>query len=400
MKKGYQSSDHNNSKRALVSNRFLNSLQKTVSDKTLTRDISYVWALPIDMSNLQTNAEMNTFVEYLSYFNELDKYVYNNIPVSDLFFYYNLIVNKNRYGQTSLTKMFDSYVTDKPSSVMSSYFKFIGDLDYEKLLSDSDFEQEDLIRACAIPIGSSYNKKYPYVKKFDPSTGTYKVFKYLGGLSSKESSEFEDEYDDVSMLDIDTEDNDDWNDEEETTTYELKAPSGYVEYLPPASNVKDYYNYFINQTPSYNRENQDRSGRGIARAVSVSNFSEVKGNSSLQQVFNELSNSGRQYSPLRDRFMRLLLDVNAYSNLSEMNVVRSRGPVTLNGVRVPSVNIHPDGDLIVLDTNDPYRMFTTVLEYHLNKTVTKPESIKMFGDELTRILDSLKGNKKLDKGEE
>nr|DAT77691.1 MAG TPA: hypothetical protein [Caudoviricetes sp.] len=36
--------------------------------------------------------------------------VINNVPLSDLFVLYNLLVNKNQYGSDRLTTLFDSFL--------------------------------------------------------------------------------------------------------------------------------------------------------------------------------------------------------------------------------------------------------------------------------------------------
>ena len=130
---------------------------------------------------------MNNYVEYLTHFDELDKYTFNGTPVSELFFYYNMIVNKNRYGQTSLTRLFEHFVGEKQNSVVQDYFKYIGDMDYNKLLNNSDYSLEDVVMACAIIVsGGNYGRKYPYIKVFNSALQTYDLFKYLGEFNSSE----------------------------------------------------------------------------------------------------------------------------------------------------------------------------------------------------------------------
>lgn len=169
-------------KLSLARNKFISSLQLSISDRTLTRDISYAYALPINMSSINSVNEMNNYVEYLTHFDELDKYTFNGTPVSELFFYYNMIVNKNRYGQTSMTRLFEHYVGEKQNSVVQDYFKYIGDMDYNKLLSGSDYSTKDLIMACAMVVsGGALSKKYPFIKVFNPALQTYDIFRYNGG---------------------------------------------------------------------------------------------------------------------------------------------------------------------------------------------------------------------------
>lgn len=174
-------------KLSLARNKFISALQLSISDRTLTRDISYAWALPMNMSSINSITEVNNYVEYLTHFDELDKYTFNGTPVSELFFYYNMIVNKNRYGQTSLTKLFEHFVGEKQNSVVQDYFKYVGDMDYNKLLNNSDYSLKDVIMACAVIIsGGNYSKKYPYIKVFNSTLQTYDLFKYAGEFNPTE----------------------------------------------------------------------------------------------------------------------------------------------------------------------------------------------------------------------
>lgn len=174
-------------KLSLARNKFISALQLSISDRTLTRDVSYAWTLPMNMSSINSITEMNNYVEYLTHFDELDKYTFNGTPVSELFFYYNMIVNKNRYGQTSLTRLFEHFVGEKQNSVVQDYFKYIGDMDFNKLLNNSDYSLEDVIMACAITVsGGNYGKKFPYIKVFNPLLQTYELFTYMGEFNSSE----------------------------------------------------------------------------------------------------------------------------------------------------------------------------------------------------------------------
>lgn len=193
---------------SLARNKFISALQLSISDRTLTGDVRYTWALPMNMSSINSITEVNNYVEYLTHFDNLDKYTFNGIPVSELFFYYNLIVNKNRYGQTSLTKLFEHFVGEKQNSVVQDYFKYIGDMDYNKLLDNKDYSMEDLTMACALVVsGGNYNKKFPYIKVFNPSLQTYDLFQLIegGGFSgiselTGNESDAVDDYDDYGGI--------------------------------------------------------------------------------------------------------------------------------------------------------------------------------------------------------
>ena len=212
-------------------------MQLSISDRTLTGDVRYTWALPMNMSSINSITEMNNYVEYLTHFDELDKYTFNGIPVSELFFYYNLIVNKNRYGQTSLTKLFEHFVGEKQNSVVQDYFKYIGDMDYNKLLNNNDYHFEDLTMACALVVsGGNYNKKFPYIKVFNPSLQTYDLFQIIEGGGFGNSVELtENESDGADNFDND---------------------SGNITNYRPVifPNQKDMMNYFTWLPINYNQQ--------------------------------------------------------------------------------------------------------------------------------------------------
>lgn len=222
-------------KLSLARNKFVSALQLSISDRTLTRDVSYTWALPMNMSSINSVTEMNNYVEYLTHFDELDKYTFNGTPVSELFFYYNLIVNKNRYGQTSLTRLFEHFVGEKQDSIVQDYFKYIGDMDYNKLLNDSDFSLEDVVMACAITVsGGNYGKKFPYIKVFNSALQTYDLFRYIGDSFNSADT----------TIDENIEDNE-----------EASGPANYSQVIFP--NQKDMMNYFTWLPMNYST-NQDR----------------------------------------------------------------------------------------------------------------------------------------------
>lgn len=224
-------------KLSLARNKFISALQLSISDRTLTGDVRYTWALPMNMSSINSITEMNNYVEYLTHFDELDKYTFNGIPVSELFFYYNLIVNKNRYGQTSLTKLFEHFVGEKQNSVVQDYFKYIGDMDYNKLLNNNDYHFEDLTMACALVVsGGNYNKKFPYIKVFNPSLQTYDLFQIIEGGGFGNSVELtENESDGADNFDND---------------------SGNITNYRPVifPNQKDMMNYFTWLPINYNQQ--------------------------------------------------------------------------------------------------------------------------------------------------
>ena len=80
------------------------------------------------------------FQTYLKGLKELKNVTINNVPLSDLFVLYNLLVNKNQYGSDRLTTLFDSFLqSSEQLSMIKQYLQYIGDLDYNsKVSGDND----------------------------------------------------------------------------------------------------------------------------------------------------------------------------------------------------------------------------------------------------------------------
>jgi len=112
------SSDNSDSiSEGLKTNKFISDLLLTTSERTLTRDLQYIWTLPINMSNTKSVTDTNNFVGYLGAFTMLENYEYEGVNLVQLFSWYNLLVYKNQYGQDSLTRIFENYMS-RPGNVM------------------------------------------------------------------------------------------------------------------------------------------------------------------------------------------------------------------------------------------------------------------------------------------
>ena len=167
-------------------NAFIQGL-RTVYDKFEVPRLS----LELDMMKLNsTPNSQRLFQEYLNGFNQLREVKINGIALSDWFILYNLYVNQNQYGSDRLTTLFKNSVVNK-GSVLEKYFKYIGDLDYQKttdtVLRDLEFNMDDLLirMAPTVPRSEESRSKAPYirtrnasgetvVKELNRRTGTYR----------------------------------------------------------------------------------------------------------------------------------------------------------------------------------------------------------------------------------
>lgn len=111
-------------------NKFVRDLNAS-ADKNGT----IVFALPIQMMEADKDeTTRNLYMEYLTGFNELSRHSIGGMNLGDMFFLYNLIVNKNSFGQKALTKIFEDLIDSKSTpEIISKYYKFIGKLDNEEI---------------------------------------------------------------------------------------------------------------------------------------------------------------------------------------------------------------------------------------------------------------------------
>lgn len=115
-------------------------LKFNYSDNAFIRDLSLVensklktftFGLPLSMMNIDSDeSSLARYNQYLAAFNSIAKDSIAGNNIGDLFFLYNLIVNKNSYGNQSLTRIFEDLVNSTNlSPIISTYYDFIGKLD-------------------------------------------------------------------------------------------------------------------------------------------------------------------------------------------------------------------------------------------------------------------------------
>ena len=120
-------------------NKFVQDLNAS-ADKNGT----IVFALPIQMMEADKDeTTRNLYMEYLTGFNELSRYSIGGMNLGDIFFLYNLITNKNSFGQKALTRIFEDLIDSKSTpEIISTYYKFIGELD--KKTADLDIRMDEV----------------------------------------------------------------------------------------------------------------------------------------------------------------------------------------------------------------------------------------------------------------
>lgn len=107
------------------------------------RNGTIIFALPIQMMEADKDeTTRNLYMEYLTGFNELSRHNIGGMNLGDMFFLYNLIVNKNSFGQKALTRIFEDLIDSKSTpEIISKYYKFINRLDNNPNLGKPNMDE-------------------------------------------------------------------------------------------------------------------------------------------------------------------------------------------------------------------------------------------------------------------
>lgn len=96
------------------------------------------------------------FQKYLNGFKDLQKAYINGVSVADWLMLYNLFTHQNLFGADRLTTVFKNYTT---GSILDDYFKFIGEIDFNK-------HTEDQLTALGFDIEDVYARIAPFVSEW------------------------------------------------------------------------------------------------------------------------------------------------------------------------------------------------------------------------------------------
>lgn len=166
-------------KRMNPSNKFIQALTSTYF-KNQYGGYNFLYKLPIDLGNLELEANEIAFSNYLKAFDEV-KYTRplpnSELTMGDLFFLYNLIVSKNNFGDNTLTKIFENSLNIKDknekieveNSLLLKFMNYEGKLnpvlndDSNGLVEGEDYKYDDLVIRLikkGEPNGTKYSKEY------------------------------------------------------------------------------------------------------------------------------------------------------------------------------------------------------------------------------------------------
>lgn len=116
-------------KHGIKRNAFIEALQLGATEN-YDGTISKYYKLPISMMNIDANASIEAqYNNFLMAFNEIADYKINGWKIGDLFYLYNLIVHKDGFGQSSLTRIFEDLVSGDDNLLVNRFNRWISQLD-------------------------------------------------------------------------------------------------------------------------------------------------------------------------------------------------------------------------------------------------------------------------------
>ena len=155
----------------LKDNAFLNAL--TVTSENLKSGIKSYLKLPVPMMDIEKSVELEAaYNSYINAFDEISTIDFGGMKLGDIFYLYNLIVNKDSFGQNSLTRLFENLVnSNKGSFLVNSFNEWIGDLDRSGDYSTIKINLVDLMGRISKyatdtsiyqPLNTMYNSDYTF----------------------------------------------------------------------------------------------------------------------------------------------------------------------------------------------------------------------------------------------
>lgn len=123
---------------AYPNNHFAKALTRAIKEDSVTGLPKFQWRLVLQMMNIADSQQTQTMYEnILSDFDAIANKKINGWKIADLFYLYNLIVNKDAFGNDSFTRVFENLVTSKNSSgLINSFYQYISDLDNDFMKFD------------------------------------------------------------------------------------------------------------------------------------------------------------------------------------------------------------------------------------------------------------------------
>ena len=157
---------------AYPNNHFAKALTRAIKEDSITGLPKFQWRLVLQMMNIADSQQTQTMYEnILSDFDVIANKKINGWKIADLFYLYNLIVNKDAFGNDSFTRVFENLVTSKNSSgLINSFYQYISDLDNDFMKFDINMNNINY-RLSKLP--NSKVKTKPNIYKYNPEYFTF-----------------------------------------------------------------------------------------------------------------------------------------------------------------------------------------------------------------------------------
>lgn len=172
-------------RRTNPTNKFIQALTSTYFKRGQFGDFNFLYKLPIDLGSLEVESNQIAFSNYLKAFDEIKHtrpLSYSNLSMGDLFFLYNLLVNKNGFGDNTLTKIFENSLSIKDkndrveveNSLILKFMDFEGQLnptlngESAGLIEGEDYNYNDLVIRL---IKKDEPNRTKFIKEYDPAEG-------------------------------------------------------------------------------------------------------------------------------------------------------------------------------------------------------------------------------------
>ena len=185
----------------IVDNLFIRDLQNDLITRTVSRNPTIVYTLPINMMP-RIDSERALLNQYKAEFNKLSMYNYqydyhvydqdNNIiarqaiiPLTDLFTYYSMIAHDWKPGEKSLVPILEDF---QNSGIIQEFHNFVANLDRSgETLNTTNTSMNDIL-PYVVPSDSPYSAYSKYIRYRNPMTKKYEIMYKL----SREDYEYMD----------------------------------------------------------------------------------------------------------------------------------------------------------------------------------------------------------------
>lgn len=280
-----------------MNNKFIKDLSPVRVDRTVTRNSTFIYTLPVSTLP-SSDSEKAAYTMYKSEFNKLHSLSYYGYPITDLFFYYNLINFRNATTQNSLTPLFEDMLGEGSAPLLKEYNSFVSIFDTKSDLEEGiDYILDDAYRWCA-PMSSTYATKAALVRSYDYNSMQVKLYQ----KSLDDSSQYDSQYDEMGYVEESDVEESNPN-EGDDDNYIPTVKEGYT-INPDYLEVADSYDrrYFLTEQSIIDNYNKVRISANITASLQGEKITSVTYNSKTytrEEVLEKLTALGGSESDLK-----------------------------------------------------------------------------------------------------